>query len=114
MNILDEKTKAMLDAGKVAVLDGGYIVVTPETLFETVREATLETLGDITMGQAVEEEANGGFIQRGFKCHFCGKESEATEYTLKITGGYFSGHDTESKTLEVCAGCLEAMLAAAN
>ena len=47
MNILDENTKAMLDAGKVAVLDGGYIIVTPETLFQVMQGATLETLGDV-------------------------------------------------------------------
>lgn len=104
----------MLDAGKVAVLDGGYIVLTPETLFQTVQGATLETLGDVRMEQASEEEANDSFIQQGFKCHFCGKENEATEYIVTISGGYDSDHDMESVTLEVCAGCLEKMLAAAN
>lgn len=86
MNILDENTKAMLDAGKVAVLDGGYIALTPETLFQTVQGATLETLGDIMMEQASEEESNGSFIQHGFKCHFCGKENDYTEYIMTIAG----------------------------
>lgn len=114
MNILDENTKAMLDAGKVAVLDGGYIVVTPETLFQVVQGATLETLGDIMMEQPAEEEANDSFIQQGFKCHFCGKENDFTEYTMTITGGYDSDHDMEAVTLEVCAECLERMLAVVN
>lgn len=114
MNILDENTKAMLDAGKVAVLDGGYIVVTPETLFQVMQGATLETLGDIMMEQPAEEEANDSFIQHGFKCHFCGKENDYTEYAITITGGYDSDHDMEAVTLEVCAECLEAMLAAVN
>lgn len=114
MNLLDEQTRAMLDAGKVAVLDGGYLIMTPETLFQAVQGATLETLSDIMMEQASEEKANDSFIQHGFRCHFCGKENECTEFTVKITGGYYSGHDTETRTLEVCAECLEKMLAAVN
>lgn len=114
MNILDESTKAMLDAGKVAALDGGYIVLTPETLFQTVQGATLETLGDIMMEQAPEEEANDSFIQHGFKCRFCGKENDCTEYTMTITGGYDSEHDMERVSMEVCSECLETMLAAVN
>ena len=114
MNILDESTKAMLDAGKVAVLDGGYIALTPETLFQTVQGATLETLGDIMMEQASEEESNGSFIQHGFKCHFCGKENDYTEYIMTIAGGYDSEHDMERVSMEVCAECLEKMLAAVN
>lgn len=115
MNILDESTKAMLDAGKVAVLDDGkYIVLTPDTLFQTVQGATLETLGDIMMEQASEEEANDSFIQQGCKCHFFGKESDFTEYIMTVSGGYDSDHDMEAVTLEVCAECLETMLAAVN
>lgn len=111
MNILDENTKAMLNAGKVAVLDGGYIVVTPETLFQVVQGATLETLGDIMMEQPAEEEANDSSINRGCKCHFCGKESDFTEYAVTISGGYDSDHDMETVSMDVCAGCLEKMLA---
>ena len=114
MNILDESTKAMLDAGKVAVLDGGYIVLTPETLFQTGQGATLETLGDIMMEQASKGEANDSFIQHDFKCHFCGKESDCTEYIMTISGGYDSEHDMERVSMEVCAECLETMLAAVN
>lgn len=115
MNILDESTKAMLDAGKVAVLDGGYIVVTPQTLFQVVQGATLETLGDIMMEQPAEEEANDSFIQHDCKCHFCGKESDwGTEYIVTIEGGYNSDHDMEVVSMNVCAGCLEQMLAAVS
>lgn len=59
-------------------------------------------------------EQNDSFIQQGFKCRFCGKRNDATEYTMKIVGGYDSPHDTESVTLEVCGKCLEKMLAAVN
>ena len=114
MNILDESTKAMLDTGKVAVLDGGYIVITPETLFQVVQDATMETLGDIMMEQPTIEEANDSFIQQGCKCHFCGKESDFTEYIMTVSGGYDSDHDMETVTLEVCAECLETMRAAVN
>ncbi|MBD5117866.1 MAG: hypothetical protein HDT37_01925 [Clostridiales bacterium] len=115
MNILDESTKAMLDAGQVAVLDGGYIVMTPETLFQVVQGATLETLGDIMVEQSAEEEANNSFIQHDCKCYFCGKESDwGTEYIVTIEGGYNSDHDMETVSMNVCAGCLEKMLAAVS
>lgn len=106
MNILDENTKAMLDAGRTVMLDNKYLIISPET-FQTV-------LDNAVPAQTAEEGANDSFIQQGFKCRFCGKENECTEYTVKITGGYYSGHDTETRTLEVCAGCLEKMLAAVN
>lgn len=114
MNILDESTKAMLNAGQVAVLDGRYIVVTPETLFYVMQDAALETLDDIMTEQAVDEEANDSFIDQGCQCHFCGKKSDFTEYTLTISGGYASEHDLEQVTVDVCGECLEKMLAAAN
>lgn len=114
MNILDESTKAMLDAGKVAVLDT-YLIMTPETLFQTVQGATLETLSGITGELSAEEQANSSSIHQGFRCHFCGKGNKwGTEYTVTIEGGYASDHDMESVTLEVCAECLEKMLAAVN
>lgn len=112
MNILDENTKAMLDAGQVAVLDGGYIVVTSETLFQVVQGATLETLGDIMMEQAFEDEANESFIEQGCQCHFCGKKNDFTEYIMTISGGYDSDHDGETVSMNVCTECLEQMLAA--
>ena len=114
MNVLDKDTKAMLDAGQVAVLDGGYIVVTPETLFQVVQGATLETLGDIMMEQPADERANDSFIEQGCRCHFCGKESNFTEYIMTISGGYDSDHDMETVSMNVCAGCLEKMLAAVS
>lgn len=42
------------------------------------------------------------------------REQMGTEYTVTIEGGYASDHDMESVTLEVCAECLEKMLAAVN
>lgn len=114
MNILDENTRSMLDAGKVAVLDGGYIALTPETLFQTVQDATLETLDDIMMEQVNEDKANDSFIQQDCKCHFCGKESDFTEYIMTIVGGYDSGHDMETVSMNVCGGCLEKMFAAVS
>lgn len=111
MNILDGSTRAMLDAGKVAVLEGGYIVITPETLFQVVQGATLETLDDIMIEQVADEEANDSSINQGCKCHFCGKESAFTEYAATISGGYDSDHDMETVSMDVCAGCLEKMLA---
>lgn len=114
MTILDERTKAMLDAGQVAVVDGGYLILTPETLRQSAESAAIEAAGEFIMEQAVNEGANSSFIQQECKCHFCGKESDCTEYTMKITGGYASGHDTESVTMEVCGECLEKMLAAVS
>ena len=118
MNILDEDTKAMLDAGRTAVLDGGYLVMTPETLKQAVQTAvitTVELSSDAISEQATAEKANSSCINRGFRCHFCGKVNKwGTEYAVTIEGGYASDHDMESATLEVCAGCLEKMLAAVN
>lgn len=114
MNILDESTKAMLDAGKVAVLDK-YLIMTPETLFQTVQGATLETLSGITGELSAEEQANSSSMNQGAKCHFCGKESDyGTEYIMTIEGGYNSDHDMEVVSMDVCAGCLEKMLAAVS
>ena len=104
----------MLDAGKVALLDR-YLIMTPETLFQTVQGATLETLSGITGELSAEEQANSSFIQQGCKCHFCGKASHwGTEYIVTIEGGYNSDHDMETVSMDVCAGCLERMLSAVN
>lgn len=114
MNLLDEATKKALDDGEVVLLDGGYIVLTPETLFQTVQGATLETISDITEELSAEKQANDSSINQGCKCHFCGKESDFPEYAVTISGGYDIDHDMETVTLEVCAECLETMLAAVN
>ena len=118
MNILDESTKAMLDAGRTAVLDGGYLVMTPETLKQAVQTAvitTVELSSDAISEQATAEQANSSFIQQGCKCHFCGKASHwGTEYIVTIEGGYNSDHDMETVSMDVCAGCLERMLSAVN
>lgn len=106
MNILDENTKAMLDAGRTVMLDNKYLIISPET-FQTV-------LDNAVPAQTAEEGANDSFIQQGFKCHFCGKRNDYTEYIMTISGGYDSDHDMEAVTLEVCAGCLEKMLAVVN
>lgn len=106
MNLLDANTKAMLDAGSAVMLDGKYLIISPET-FQAILNGTVPV-------QTAEEEANDSFIQQGCKCHFCGKENDFTEYTMTIAGGYDSDHDTEVVTLEVCAGCLEKMLAAVS
>lgn len=113
MNILDESTKAMLDAGKVALLDR-YLIMTPETLFQTVQGATLETLSGITGELSAEEQANSSSINQVCQCHFCGKESDFTEYTLTIEGGYNSDHDMKTVSMNICGGCLEKMLAAVS
>lgn len=114
MTLLDENTKAMLDAGKVAVLEGGYIVVTPETLRQTVKNTTMEVFGDVISAQTVKEEANDSSINRSCQCRFCGKKSNFTEYIMTISGGYDSDHDMETVSMNVCAGCLEKMLAAVS
>lgn len=106
MNILDDATKKMLDAGRAIMLDSKYLVISPE--------AFQEMLDNAVPAQTAEKEANDSFIQHGFKCYFCEKENDCTEYTMTITGGYYSEHDMESVTLEVCAECLEKMLAAVN
>lgn len=103
MNILDENTKAMLDAGRTVMLDNKYLIISPET-FQTV-------LDNAVPAQTTDKEANESFIEHNCKCHFCGKESDFTEYTMTIAGGYDSDHDMEAVTLEVCAECLETMLA---
>ncbi len=117
MNILDEDTKAMLDAGKTTVLDGGYLVMTPETLRQVVQTTitAVEAFNDAIPEQSAVEEANSSFIQQGCKCHFCGKASHwGTEYIVTIEGGYNSDHDMETVSMDVCAGCLERMLSAVN
>lgn len=118
MNILDENTKAMLDAGKTTVLDGGYLVMTPETLREVVETASItamDVFSDAISEQSAVEEANSSFIQQGCKCHFCGKASHwGTEYIVTIEGGYNSDHDMETVSVDVCAGCLERMLSAVS
>lgn len=118
MNILDEDTRAMLDAGRTAVLNGGYLVMTPETLKQAVQTAvitTVELSSDAISKHFDTEEANDSSINQGTKCHFCGKESHwGTEYIVTIEGGYNSDHDMETVSMEVCAGCLEKMLAAVS
>lgn len=119
MNLLDENTKSALDAGQTVVLSGGYIVMSPGTFRYALETSCKETLHAVFDEEASEQdteeiEANDSFIQQGFKCHFCGKENDFTEYTMTITGGYDSDHDMEAVTLEVCAECLETMLAAVN
>lgn len=106
MNILDESTRAMLDAGRAIMLDSKYLVISPE--------AFQEMLDNAVPTQTTENEANDSFIQHGFKCRFCGKENDCTEYTMTITGGYDSAHDMETVSMEVCAECLEQMLAAVS
>lgn len=114
MNILDENTKAMLDAGQVAVLSGGYLVLTPETLKRTVQSSIVDVLEDVVSEQPPEEEANDSSINHGCKCHFCGKESDFTEYIITISGGYDSDHDMERVSIDICSKCLERMLAAVS
>lgn len=115
MNLLDENTKTILDAGQVVVLDGGYIVMTPETLSQTVQSSVVDVLTDVVQEQPAKEEANDSSITHGFKCHFCGKKNDwGTEHIVTITGGYASDHDMEAKSVEVCAECLEKMLAAVS
>lgn len=53
-------------------------------------------------------------MNQACQCHFCGKRNNYTEYIMTISGGYDSDHDMEAVTLEVCAECLETMLAAVN
>ncbi len=103
MNILDENTKAMLDAGRTVMLDNKYLIISPET-FQVVLDNAVPV-------QTAEEEANDSSINQGCKCHFCGKESDFTEYAVTISGGYDSDHDMETVSMDVCAGCLEKMLA---
>ena len=106
MNILDKNTKALLDAGNAVMLDDKYLIISPET-FQAV-------LDDAVPVQTTDKEANESFIEQGCRCHFCGKESDFTEYTVTISGGYDSDHDMETVSMEVCAGCLEKMLAAVS
>lgn len=114
MDTLSENIKAVLDGGSIALLDGKYLAMTTETLNQAVKDGLMMAIGDTALEQAADEEANDSFIQQGFKCHFCGKENDFTEYTMTITGGYDSDHDMEAVTLEVCAECLERMLAAVS
>lgn len=96
----------MLDAGSAVMLDNKYLIISPET-FQVVLDNAIPV-------QTAEEEANDSFIQQGFKCHFCGKENDYTEYAVTISGGYDSDHDMKTVSMDVCAGCLEKMLAAVN
>lgn len=118
MNVLDENTKSALDAGQTIVLGGGYLVMSAETFkyaLETSRKETLHAVFDKEAPeQDTEEEANDSSINQGCNCHFCGKESDFPEYAVTISGGYDIDHDMETVTLEVCAECLETMLAAVN
>lgn len=111
MNTLDENTKSALDAGQTIVLSGGYIVMSPGTFRYALETSCKETLHTVFDEEAPEEEANDSFIQWVCRCHFCGKESDFTEYTVTISGGYDSDHDMETVSMNVCAGCLEKMLA---
>ena len=114
MNLFDESITATLDNGGVALLDGKYLAMTPETLNQAVKDGLTIAIGDTAPEQAADEEANDSFIQHNFKCHFCGKENEATEYIMTISGGDDRDHDMESVSMEACAGCLEKMLAMIN
>lgn len=107
MNTLDKQTKVMLDTGSAVMLDGKYLIISPET-FRTMLDKAVPA-------QTAEEKANRDFIQHGCKCHFCDKEScWGTEYIVTIEGGYNSDHDMETVSMDVCAECLERMLAAVN
>ena len=108
MIILDEAARAMLDAGKTIVLEGGYIVVTTETLFQVVQSAMLETLGDITMKQPIEEEANDSSI-----CSMCGGEDIAGTAcsSLILETGYGSANDMERVTVPLCGYCADRLYA---
>ena len=111
MDTLSENIKAMLDSGGMALLDGKILAMTPETLNQAVKDGLMMAIGDTALEQAADEEANDSFIQWVCRCHFCGKESDFTEYTVTISGGYDSDHDMETVSMNVCAGCLEKMLA---
>ena len=111
MDTLSENIKAVLDGGGMALLDGKYLAMTTETLNQAVKDGLMMAIGDTALEQAADEEANDSFIQHGFKCHFCGKRNDYTEYIMTISGGYDSDHDMETVSMNVCAGCLEKMLA---
>lgn len=119
MNLLDAQTKATLEHGGAVILDSKYYVMTWETV-ERMIQAVTEMAYDSGLacnfekaGALQTEKANRDFIKNDCKCHFCNKESHwGTEYTITIEGGYNSDHDMETVSMEVCAGCLEKMLAA--
>lgn len=82
---------------------------------QTASITAVDVFNDAIPEQSAVEEANNSFIQQGCKCHFCGRESHwGTEYIVTIEGGYNSDHDMEMVSVDVCAGCLETMLAAVN
>lgn len=85
MNLLDENTKARLDAGSAVMLDGKYLIISPET-FQAMLNGAVPV-------QTTDEEANYDFIEQGFKCHFCGKENDYSEYIMTVVGCYDSDHD---------------------
>lgn len=119
MNLLDEHTKSALDAGQTIVLSGGYIVMSPETFRYALETSCKETLRAVfdeeAPDQDIEIEANNSSMNQDAKCHFCGKENHwGTEYIITIEGGYNSDHDMETVSMDICAECLEKMLAAVS
>ena len=120
MNLLDAQTKATLEHGGAVILDSKYYVMTWETVERMIQAVTEMSYNSglacnlEKAGASQTEKANMDFIQQDCKCHFCGKESDFTEYMMTIVGGYDSDHDMEQVSVEVCAECLEQMLAAVN
>lgn len=121
MNLLDAQTKATLEHGGAVILDSKYYVMTWETV-ERMIQAVTEMAYDSGLacnfekaGALQTEKANSSSINQGFSCHYCGKGNRwGTEYTVTIEGGYASDHDMETVSMDVCAGCLEKMLAAVS
>ena len=102
MNILDESTKAMLDAGSTAVLNGGYLVMTPETLRQVVQTAVVTTVE--AFDDAVTEEANDSSI-----CSICGGDDIVGTAcsVLVLEAGYGSANDMERVKVPLCGGCCD-------
>lgn len=59
-------------------------------------------------------KSNEDFMEQTVKCYFCNNKSDFTEYIMTISCGYNSDHDMETVSMNVCAGCLEKMLAAVS
>lgn len=111
MNILDEDTRAMLDAGRTAVLNGGYLVMTPETLKQAVQTAvitTVELSSDAISKHIDTEEANGSSI-----CSVCGGDDIAGTACsrLILETGYGSANDMERVSVPLCGECADRLYA---
>ena len=107
MNILDESTKAMLDAGSTAVLNGGYLVMTPETFKRVVQTASItavDMLSDVILEQPPTEETNDSSI-----CSMCGGYDIAGTAcsSLILETGYGSANDMERVTIPLCGECAD-------